>query len=76
MSNRFFAVVGRMPGDDEDTCCIFEAPDKNTACQMFEDSLYENEIRAEQLKLDVMKTYGQLVFFSHVLVSNSPIEML
>lgn len=75
---RYWAVTGRIPGDDEDTCHIFQVLNREEALVSFEAAMYANmsEDEAEQTRESVRNEHGQSVFINSVLASNAPIEEL
>lgn len=70
---RYWAITGRIPGDDEEVAYTFQAATREEALEAFEQSIWENKFDAEAGKEHVRKAHGQIVFVNAVLVSNSPI---
>lgn len=69
-----YAVIGRIPHDDEDTCCVFKAPSREKAMQLFADIMYEDAV-GEDREHNIDAHGGDLgVFINHVLVSASEIQ--
>lgn len=69
---RFWAVTGRLPGDDEDTLHCFEAATQEDAVALFEEAIWEDET---DLKRDeVFAAHGRTVFVNSIAVSDAPIE--
>jgi len=75
-SARYFAVTGRIPGDDEDTLHVFHVSNRDEALKAFEEALWENEPDAETGRDTVFKNFGQIVFVNSIVVSDSPISAL
>lgn len=73
-NTKTYAVIGRIPGDDEDTCCIFKASSREDAMQLFADIMYE-DAADEDREHNIGVHGGDLgVFINHVLVSASEIQ--
>jgi hypothetical protein len=80
--NRYWAVTGRIPGDDEDSILIFHLPDRRAAIAAFEEAMWDaevqrhrmNEQEAAQARKDLLSQHDQVVFINTVCVSDSPIE--
>lgn len=71
---RTYAVIGRIPFDDEDTCHVIQAASRREAMERFADLMYENAV-GEDREHNIKVHGGDLgVFINHVLVSDSGIE--
>lgn len=71
---RYWAVTGRIPGDDEDTLYVFHVATLNEAMDAFAEAIWEDEMDAEVSRDAVIREYGQPAFLNSVVVSDSPIE--
>lgn len=71
---RYWALTGRIPGDDEDTLYVFHVATLNEAMDAFAEAIWEDEMDAEVSRDAVIREYGQPVFLNSVVVSDSPIE--
>jgi hypothetical protein len=82
IANRYWAVTGRIPGDDEDSILIFHLPDRRAAIAAFEQAMWDaevqrhrmNEQEAAHARKDLLSQHDQVVFINTVCVSDSPIE--
>lgn len=70
----FFAVTGRIPGDDEDTLHTFEVTTREEAVAAFEIAMYADMYKAELTKSSVVEQYGQAVYINAVVASASPLH--
>ena len=68
-----YAVIGRIPFDDEDTCHIFKASSIEEAMEMFADEMYENDPGEDRERN--IKTHGcdLGVYINQILLSDSEI---
>lgn len=73
MSKKSIAVIGRIPGDDEDTCFIFPVECVEEALALFEEAIYEDAAEDPE---QIEKDHGAKVFHTHVLRSDSEIELV
>ena len=71
MSKMNFAVIGRIPGDDEDSCYIFSVERVEEALDLFEQAIYED---AGEDPKQIEKSHGARVFHTHILRSEAAIE--
>lgn len=76
--HNYLAVIGRIPGEDEDTMLKFEHMSVDRAKGAFEERMYRyysdgNNETAEQERKDVISRYGDAIYISFVLTSVSPI---
>lgn len=71
---KYYAVIGRIPYDDEDTCLIFEAEEGTDVRQLFEDAMYEEIDNPEKNKAYHEKNHGAAVYINHILVSDTEIR--
>lgn len=74
IKNTNFAIIGRIPEDDEDTCCIYHDTTCEAACAAFRSDIYRYSDRKDQDK--VSKVYGDSVFITCVLESDTKIKRL
>jgi hypothetical protein len=72
---RYFAVTGRIPGDDEDVTHLVDAHDRKDATDQFEAALWADAEDPEERER-VEEMHGKSVYVTSVLVSDSPIEEL
>lgn len=70
----FFAVTGRIPGDDEDTLHVFEAATRDEAVEAFEMAMYDSKQNPGLEKANVVEQYGQAIYINAVVASASPIQ--
>lgn len=75
-TTKTYAVVGRIPGDDEDSCYTFSAKSREKAIEMFDAALYDDSGLDEGHRTRNIVGHGCSVFINHVLVSDTPIETL
>lgn len=81
-ANRYWAITGRIPGDEEDSILIFHLPDRRAAIAAFEEAMWDaevqrhrmNEQQAEQARADLLSQHDQVVFINSVCVSDARIE--
>lgn len=69
---KHYAVIGRIPYDDEDSCFLVEAKSLKDAEKKFTKWIYEG---SDQKKSDVIKTEGKAVYITHILESDTPIKI-
>lgn len=70
-----FAVIGRILGDDEDTCHVFSAKDAPEAAAMFERDMLGGMSQEEIDNLT--ETYGENpVVVNYILRSNTEIDLV
>ena len=69
----YFAVTGRIPDSDEDSCFVFHAASREEAEAAFGESLY---LHSDQDAETVKKHHGDAFYVTTVLRSASPIEIL
>lgn len=70
---KWFAVTGRIPGDDEDACHIFNVGTRGEALAAFEEAMWEDEPDAESARESLRKEHGQTVFWNSIVCSDTPI---
>lgn len=71
---RSYAVIGRIPYDDEDTCHVIQAASRREAMEKFADLMYEDAV-GEDREANIANHGGDLgVFINHILVSASEIR--
>lgn len=68
---KWFAVTGRIPGDDEDSCHVFHLATREDALNAFADAMWEGETEID--RDSVMKEHGQPVFWNSIVASDTPI---
>lgn len=73
---RYWAVTGRIPGDDEDQLHIFRLATRDDAIAAFEHAIWERELDSEAARENVFKSHGQTIFINSIVASNAPIEEL
>lgn len=81
-ANRYWAITGRIPGDEEDSILIFHLPDRRAAIAAFEESMWDAEVQrhrmseqqAAEARAALQSQHGQVVFINSVCVSDSPIQ--
>ena len=74
--HNYVAVIGRMCGDDEDTCLMFECVTYDGAIQAFTDAMWAYERMApDELAeaKELAEANGEGVYINHVLTSTAPI---
>lgn len=74
MNVRYWAVSGRIPGDDEDVTHILRAVSRAQAEAAFGELLWDDERDAHTRRPDTIAKHGLDVFITSVVVSDSPIE--
>lgn len=74
MSN-FYAVVGRICGDDEDSILTLCADSKEEAINQFRHWMWEQDGSSQEDR-DLLEANGEGVFVNQILVSASPITSL
>ena len=78
----YYAVIGRIPFDDDDSCMVFEQMTeeearKAFAFEMFRQKTSSDELAREEQQASIKDVGGDLgVYITHVLASQSPIEQL
>ena len=80
MPLKHYAVVGRIPEDDEDSGLFFETTGKAKAIKLFDRETWEDlesrpKVRRE-LRADTRRAHGHTTFITHVLRSNTPFTYL
>jgi len=72
---KYYAVTGRIPGDDEDTVlCVGQHPDKGSAIDSFTAELLELGCIDEEHTENLRQEYGTSVFINSIVSSDSRIE--
>lgn len=71
---RYYAVTGRIPGDDEDSMYVFHVASREEAVALFTDEIYSETTCPEETRANVVKAHGQAVYINTVVVSDSSIE--
>ena len=78
--HNYIAVVGRIPYDDDDSCLLYEQLTEEQARIEFAKQMFEErygEKAEEEQKTAIAQHGGDLgVYITHVLASQSPIEIL
>lgn len=76
----WYAVTGRIPGDDEDTCHLFHVSSRQEALDAFEAAMWEEEIdevsERQAARERTFKEHGQHVFVNTVVCCATPITDL
>lgn len=69
----YYAVIGRIPFDDEDSIMFYESDEENPPlAEWFELDMYTEDDRGDME--EVHREHGTTVFITAVLKSASPIE--
>jgi hypothetical protein len=72
---RHYAVVGRIPGEDEDSVLFFKTTSKKKASRLFDMEIYrlnyDTDARVRQERREVRNCHGQTTFITHVISSRS-----
>lgn len=73
---RYWAITGRIPGDDDDTLHVVRAMDQSAAEALFADLMWDNEVGGASQREEVAKKYAAEngVFITTIAVSDYPIE--
>ena len=74
-SDPWWCVVGRIPGDDEDTSLCFQAASREEAVREFEAAMYDGEVSPEQARANVVERFGEAIYVTSVLRSDSKIDL-
>lgn len=71
--NHYYAVIGRIPGDDEDTCLFYEGENLTTddLTNLFVAEMYE---MSDAIQKDVNSAWGHVIYITHILESGKPIR--
>lgn len=72
---KYFAVIGRIPGDDEDSFFVFHVATAEEAQEAFKEAIWATEADAKNEREAVRREYGCTVFVNSILVSDSPITL-
>lgn len=70
---RYYAVTGRIPGDDEDATMLFQADDREHAIEQFKDAMWSGQ-GDEDDRASMEGEHGTDTYINSVLVSDTPIE--
>ena len=70
---RYWAVTGRIPGDDEDQMHTFHVATRDDAVESFKEAIWATKLDAEAGKLNTHNRYGEIAYISSVVVSNTEI---
>lgn len=73
---KYFAVTGRIPGNDEDVAHIFNVATREEALAEFSQSLYEGEENPDEARANTRETHGDDMYVTSSMVSDSPITNL
>ena len=68
----YFAVIGRVPGDQEDFVGLYHAKTPQDACDKFEEEMHA-ELDLDALE-QIKAKFGKTLIISNVLVSESMIR--
>lgn len=71
---RYWAVTGRIPGDDEDTLHTFHVATRDEAMRAFEEAMWADEPDPETGRENVRKEHDTTVFINSIVVSDTQIE--
>lgn len=71
---RTYAVIGRIPYDDEDSCHVFKAATRQEAIERFADLMYEEAVGEDREHNIEVHGCDLGVYINHVLVSESGIK--
>lgn len=69
---RYYAVTGRVPGDDEDVTHIYQAESRDHAVEQFKDALWSGQ--SEEDRASMEKSEGTDTYINTVIVSDSPLS--
>jgi hypothetical protein len=69
------AVVGRIPGDDEDSCIVYECESAEAAIDAFRQDMHDDNFDDDEDRLNVIEQYGDDLYVTHTLTSESPITL-
>jgi len=72
---RYFAVSGRIPGDDEDTTLVVQAGDRDAAIALFSDELWDGQGSVDD-RQRVEDGHGTDTYVNSIVVSDHPIEVI
>ena len=72
---QWFAITGRIPGDDDDTLQVFNVATVAEAHAAFEASMYEDESDPEGARDANARQYGVTVFINSTACSKTPISL-
>lgn len=59
--SRYFVIIGRIPGFDDDETRVIQADDIEEACEVFTNVLYQEHVN--ESREDSLARYGEVVFF-------------
>lgn len=71
--SQWYAITGRVCGDDEDTVLIFEADSKEDATREFIEQMWEMDGRCAEDR-EAAENEGAGIFINSVVRSSTPIE--
>lgn len=73
----YWAITGRIPGDEEDSLYVMQAPNREEAEAAFVAAIWADEPgdekSREEAKQNVLSRHGQLVYMNSVICSQTPI---
>lgn len=72
---RYFAVSGRIPGDDEDITLVVEAGGREDAIKLFSDELWDGRGSVADREREE-EVSGTDTYINSIVVSDHPIEVL
>lgn len=74
--SKFYAVTGRIHGDDEDTCFTFEADFTEDARRIFADMLFNSRGWSARDRVREIEEHGGDLgcYINQVLISETPIR--
>lgn len=68
----YFAVTGRIPGDDEDTTHLYQAEDREHAVEQFKDEMWSGRDAEERTATE--ESDGTDTYVTSVIVSDAPLR--
>jgi len=70
---KWYAIIGAIPFDDEDSVYIYEAATEEEAKERFEKDIYQDALREDQKQVE--KETGVSVYINQVLESDTEIRV-
>ena len=75
--NVWFAITGRIPGDDEDSTFVYLIPENTRRAalfDLFDEEIYQEQIDAEEVRKTNVNEHGQSVFINNIVCSMTEIR--
>ena len=75
---KYWAVTGRIPGDDEDSVYLCETTSRAVAVRHFDRSIWDDVSTPESYRADrarCRKQYGDTTYINSVMSSDTPITI-